>query len=85
MRALVDHVTTAPGGHGAAREFCDLLLTAAGRYAGLLCGPLETLDGGGEVHAGSLDYNHIERVGVLRGRDNGVLQSVSLPSKGNRQ
>jgi 3-deoxy-D-manno-octulosonate 8-phosphate phosphatase (KDO 8-P phosphatase) len=47
VRALVDHVTTAPGGHGAAREFCDLLLTAAGRYAGLLCGPLETLDSGG--------------------------------------
>ena len=42
--ALVDHVTTAPGGHGAAREFCDLLLIAAGRYAGLLRGPLETLD-----------------------------------------
>jgi 3-deoxy-D-manno-octulosonate 8-phosphate phosphatase (KDO 8-P phosphatase) len=44
VRALVDHVTTAPGGHGAAREFCDLLLIAAGRYAGLLRGPLETLD-----------------------------------------
>jgi 3-deoxy-D-manno-octulosonate 8-phosphate phosphatase (KDO 8-P phosphatase) len=24
------------GGHGAAREFCDLLLMAAGRYAALL-------------------------------------------------
>jgi 3-deoxy-D-manno-octulosonate 8-phosphate phosphatase (KDO 8-P phosphatase) len=34
--AAAHHVTTAPGGHGAAREFCDLLLTAAGRYAGLL-------------------------------------------------
>ena len=26
----------APGGHGAAREFCDLLLVASGRYAQLL-------------------------------------------------
>lgn len=34
--AAVHHVTRAQGGHGAAREFCDLLLTAAGRYAGLL-------------------------------------------------
>jgi 3-deoxy-D-manno-octulosonate 8-phosphate phosphatase (KDO 8-P phosphatase) len=34
------------GGHGAAREFCDLLLVAAGRYAGLLDGHLATLDGG---------------------------------------
>lgn len=32
----VDHVTRALGGHGGAREFCDLLLVAAGRYAGLL-------------------------------------------------
>jgi len=47
VRALVDHVTAAAGGHGAAREFCDLLLMAAGRYARLLCGPLETLDSGG--------------------------------------
>jgi 3-deoxy-D-manno-octulosonate 8-phosphate phosphatase (KDO 8-P phosphatase) len=29
-------VTGAIGGHGAAREFCDLLLVAGGRYAGLL-------------------------------------------------
>jgi 3-deoxy-D-manno-octulosonate 8-phosphate phosphatase (KDO 8-P phosphatase) len=29
-------VTQAAGGHGAAREFCDLLLVAGGRYAGLL-------------------------------------------------
>ena len=26
----------AAGGHGAAREFCDVLLVASGRYAGLL-------------------------------------------------
>ena len=44
VRALVDHVTVARGGHGAAREFCDLLLTAAGRYAELLQGHQGTLD-----------------------------------------
>lgn len=43
--ALAHHVTRARGGHGAAREFCDLLLMAAGRYAGLLQGHLQTLDG----------------------------------------
>lgn len=36
VRALAHHVTAAPGGAGAAREFCDLLLVASGRYAGLL-------------------------------------------------
>jgi len=35
-RACAHHVTAATGGHGAAREFCDLLLVASGRYAGLL-------------------------------------------------
>ena len=30
--ARVDHVTRRAGGHGAAREFCDLLLVAAGGY-----------------------------------------------------
>ena len=44
-KALAHHVTTARGGYGAAREFCDLLLIAAGRYAGLLQGQLSTLDG----------------------------------------
>ncbi|MBC7957677.1 MAG: HAD hydrolase family protein [Cytophagales bacterium] len=44
VRALAHHVTTAAGGHGAARECCDLLLTAAGRYATLLQGHLTTLD-----------------------------------------
>lgn len=34
--AVADHVTARPGGHGAAREFCDLLLIASGRYAALL-------------------------------------------------
>lgn len=46
VRAVAHHVTTAPGGHGAARECCDLLLMAAGRYGDLLNGHLSTLDGG---------------------------------------
>ena len=45
VRALAHHVTTAAGGAGAAREFCDLLLMANGRYA-------ELLQGSG-VHAGT--------------------------------
>ena len=44
VKALAHHVTSAPGGHGAAREFCDLLLMAAGRYAALLEGHQPTLD-----------------------------------------
>jgi 3-deoxy-D-manno-octulosonate 8-phosphate phosphatase (KDO 8-P phosphatase) len=36
VRARADQVTQAGGGHGAAREFCDLLLVASGRYASLL-------------------------------------------------
>jgi 3-deoxy-D-manno-octulosonate 8-phosphate phosphatase (KDO 8-P phosphatase) len=44
VKAVVDHVTAAGGGDGAAREFCDLLLMAAGRYAPLLHGQLQTLD-----------------------------------------
>jgi 3-deoxy-D-manno-octulosonate 8-phosphate phosphatase (KDO 8-P phosphatase) len=45
VKAVAHHVTAAAGGHGAAREFCDLLLVAAGRYAALLQGHLKTLDG----------------------------------------
>ena len=45
VKAAAHHVTAAAGGHGAAREFCDLLLMAAGRYAALLDGHLQTLDG----------------------------------------
>ena len=45
VRARAHHVTAAAGGHGAAREFCDVLLCAAGRYAELLAGHLTTLDG----------------------------------------
>jgi 3-deoxy-D-manno-octulosonate 8-phosphate phosphatase (KDO 8-P phosphatase) len=36
VKANAKYVTTARGGHGAAREFCDLLLVASGRYAQLL-------------------------------------------------
>ena len=47
-RALAHHVTAAVGGAGAAREFCDLLLMACGRYEALfqtcLQADLGTLD-----------------------------------------
>ena len=36
VKALAHHVTQSVGGHGAAREFCDLLLLASGCYASLL-------------------------------------------------
>lgn len=45
-KAAAHHVTAASGGHGAAREFCDLLLMAAGRYAALLDEHRITLDTG---------------------------------------
>ncbi len=45
VKAVVHHVTAALGGHGAARECCDVLLMAAGVYANLLNGHLQTLDG----------------------------------------
>ena len=44
VKARADHVTTVRGGHGAAREFCDLLLMASGRYAALLHSEVQTLD-----------------------------------------
>ncbi len=43
--AVAHHVTSAPGGRGAAREFCDLLLMACGRYGAILDSALHTLDG----------------------------------------
>lgn len=36
VKAAAAYVTAQGGGQGAAREFCDLLLVAAGRYAQLL-------------------------------------------------
>ena len=44
VKAVAHHVTSASGGHGAAREFCDLLLIASGRYTALLHDQLKTLD-----------------------------------------
>ncbi|MCA3242770.1 MAG: HAD hydrolase family protein [Rubrivivax sp.] len=44
VRAVAHHVTAAAGGQGAAREFCDLLLMASGRYAALLQQERRTLD-----------------------------------------
>ncbi len=35
-RAIAHHITTARGGHGAARELCDIVLTAQGHYARFL-------------------------------------------------
>ncbi|PQA83502.1 3-deoxy-D-manno-octulosonate 8-phosphate phosphatase [Limnohabitans sp. TS-CS-82] len=40
VKAMADYVTQREGGHGAAREFCDLLVVASGRYAELLYGHL---------------------------------------------
>jgi len=34
--AAANYVTSVRGGHGAAREFCDILLVASGRYVDLL-------------------------------------------------
>lgn len=36
VKAAAHYVTTARGGDGAAREFCDLLLVASGQYVNLL-------------------------------------------------
>ncbi|MBZ8140384.1 3-deoxy-D-manno-octulosonate 8-phosphate phosphatase [Rubrivivax gelatinosus] len=44
VKAVAQHVTATAGGHGAAREFCDLLLVACGRYEALLRGHLTSLD-----------------------------------------
>lgn len=35
VRAMASYVTQSVGGHGAAREFCDLLMVASGRYVEL--------------------------------------------------
>ena len=45
IKALAHHVSDLNGGHGAARQFCDLLLMAACRYADLLASHQTTLDG----------------------------------------
>ena len=45
VKAVAHHVTTLAGGHGAAREFCDLMMMASGRYLSLYQQQLTTLDG----------------------------------------
>ena len=45
VRAVAHHVTLTSDGYGAARECCDVLLMAAGRYADALRGHALTLDG----------------------------------------
>ena len=44
VRALAHHITAARGGEGAAREFCDILLAASGRYGELLRAATGSLD-----------------------------------------
>jgi 3-deoxy-D-manno-octulosonate 8-phosphate phosphatase (KDO 8-P phosphatase) len=44
VRGLAHHTTAVAGGQGAARECCDLLLLANGRYEALMHGHLTTLD-----------------------------------------
>jgi 3-deoxy-D-manno-octulosonate 8-phosphate phosphatase (KDO 8-P phosphatase) len=44
VRAVCTHVTEARAGYGAARECCDILLAASGRYADLLNESMLTLD-----------------------------------------
>lgn len=36
VKTIADYITETPAGFGAVREFCDLLLTASGKYAQLL-------------------------------------------------
>lgn len=36
VKLMADYITETPAGYGAVREFCDLLLTASGKYAKLL-------------------------------------------------
>jgi 3-deoxy-D-manno-octulosonate 8-phosphate phosphatase (KDO 8-P phosphatase) len=45
VKAACEHVTAADAGHGAARECCDILLVATGRYVDLLHAQSTTLDG----------------------------------------
>ncbi len=44
VRAVAHYITAARGGDGAAREFCDILLAASGRYGALLRGATGSLD-----------------------------------------
>jgi len=44
VKAAAHHITSVIGGQGAARECCDLILWATGRYEAMLHGHLKTLD-----------------------------------------
>ena len=46
VKAVAHHVSLLQGGFGAARECCDLLLSASGTYANLLQAQMGTLDTG---------------------------------------
>ena len=46
VKAVAHHVSLLQGGYGAARECCDLLLSASGLYASLLQAQVGTLDTG---------------------------------------
>jgi 3-deoxy-D-manno-octulosonate 8-phosphate phosphatase (KDO 8-P phosphatase) len=45
VKAIAHYITTLNGGHGAARQCCDLMLMATGHYSTLLQSPPSTLDG----------------------------------------
>jgi 3-deoxy-D-manno-octulosonate 8-phosphate phosphatase (KDO 8-P phosphatase) len=53
VKAVAHHVSQLQGGHGAARECCDLLLSANEKYAILLQGHLTTLDTSSTNRGGS--------------------------------
>ena len=36
LRGIVDYVTASPGGHGAVREVCEMILKAQDKWAGLV-------------------------------------------------
>jgi len=57
VKALCTYVTRMSAGFGAAREFCDLLLVASGRYADLLEEPARTLDRAGRDAAWTTSSN----------------------------
>ncbi len=82
-KALAHHVTQAAGGHGAARECCDLLLCAAGRYAGAAGRPPDDAGRHGVSDAddpSALDTSEIEPLGGL----GPLLPDAGAPVGGRR-
>lgn len=43
--------------------------------------PVTVITGRGELHAGRLDYSHLDRIAQLGGRVNGVLRPVPRPAR----